>query len=441
MAERLDLKFSDVVNDINSAAGRIVVDPNNPTIEGQQAVQAWLEAHPGYNRNGANTSKYMAGYQPPQDTPSVNNRALTPEEQYAMAQADAKVHGTPTYDPELVAQNQANREKELSTQLSQEKTLADKAHESIANLNSGRDTDAFDKGLKAWSPLAPSFIKGGDRSGEAAGYRAAAGIEDKAAADNAKILQWNKQRATDNRLADKIAAAQAESQWKQNANALGAEGGASVVASQNQAVTPDIMAEKNYQSQQMATATQNLAEVNARKLAAQDDRINADRTDYNTQLEESQNAYKYNLATGDNKVSSTSKNKDTSDNASESTPENKDTSDNASDTKKTATEDEQNTGPVAESNKHIKAEEDATQITADTQAVEKLIEEVNDLNSAQTPDTHIGRDGKQMTKAEHYALIEDEYNKIKARTPSVGNLPSLLVPSGNIAASINDITN
>ena len=441
MAGRLDLKFSDVVNDINSAAGKVVVDPNNPTVEGQQAVQAWLDAHPDYNRNGANTSKYMAGYQPPQDTPPVNNRALTPEEQYAMAQADAKVHGTPTYDPELVAQNQANREKELSAQSSQEETLADKARASIANLNSGRDTDAFDKGLKAWSPLAPGFIKGGDRSGEAAGYRAGAAIQDKAAADNAKILQWSRQRASDRRTADKIAAGQADEQWKENANAFGAEGGAPVVASQNKAVRPNLQYQNAFQTEQMNNAKQSLAEVKARKVAAQNNRTKADQSDYQTQLEESQNAYKYNLATGDNKVSDTSKNKDTKDNASDSTPKNKDTSDSTPNTKETTTEDEQNTGPVAESNKHIKAEEDATQTTADTQAVEKLIEEVNDLNSAQTPDMHIGRDGKQMTKAEHYALIEDEYNKIKARTPNVGNLPSLLVPSGNIAASINDITN
>ena len=50
MAERTNLKFKDVVDDINSQAGKIIVDPNNPTYEGQQAVQEWLQQHPGYER-------------------------------------------------------------------------------------------------------------------------------------------------------------------------------------------------------------------------------------------------------------------------------------------------------------------------------------------------------------------------------------------------------
>ena len=301
-----------------------------------------------------------------------------------------------------------------------------------------KDTDVFDRGIKAWSPLAPSIIKGGDMSGEAAGYRAAAGIEDKAAADNAKILQWNKQRATDNALADKIAAAQASGQWRQNANALGAEGGASVVASQNQAVTPDIMAQKQYQSQQMNTATQNLAEVNTRKLAAQDDRINADRTNYNTQVNESQNAYKTNLATANDQ----SKKPETKEQPKQETeqPKQEAREPEKTEPKSTDTQPEQSQGPVAETNKQSEAIDNASQTMADKQAVDKLIDEVNQINSQQT-DSYIGRDGKPTTKADHYALIEAEYNKIKERTPDIPTLPRLEVPVGNIATAINDMVN
>lgn len=308
----------------------------------------------------------------------------------------------------------------------------------IPNFSKYKDTDVFDRGMKAWSPLAPSIIKGGDMSGEAAGYRAAAGIEDKAAADNAKILQWNKQRATDNALADKIAAAQASGQWRQNANALGAEGGASVVASQNQAVTPDIMAQKQYQSQQMNTATQNLAEVNARKLAAQDDRINADRTDYKTQVEESQNAYKTNLATANDQ----SKKPETKEQPKQETeqPKQEVKEPEKTEPKSTDAQQDQSQGPVAETNKQSEAIDNASQTTADKQAVDKLIDEVNQINSQQT-DSYIGRDGKPTTRADHYALIEAEYNKIKERTPDIPALPRLEVPVGNIATAINDMVN
>lgn len=299
-----------------------------------------------------------------------------------------------------------------------------------------KDTDVFNRGLQAWSPLAASLISGGDRSGEASGYRAGAAIQDKAAAENEKFMQWNKQRAADNTLADKIAAAQASGQWRQNANALGAEGGASVVASRNEAATPEIMAQKQYQSQQMNTATQNLAEVNARKIAAQNNRTKADQTDYNTQVQESQNAYKHNLATANDQSGQEKK----EEKPEESKQENKPTDNKP--VEKSA--DEQSTDEskaAAETNQQSQATADATQVAADKQAAASLIDEVNDLNDNTVPDLHNGRDGKQMTKAEHYALIEQEYNQIKARTPDIPALPPLSVSAGNIATAINDITN
>lgn len=249
----------------------------------------------------------------------------------------------------------------------------------IPNFSKFKDTEAFDKGMQAWSPLAPSILKGGDMSGEAKGYRAGATIQDRAAADNAKILQWNKQRAMDNTLADKVAAAQAQGKWKQNANALGAEGGAAVVASQNEAVTPDIMAQKQYQSQQMNTATQNLAEVNARKLAAQDNRINADRTDYKTQVEESQNAYKYNLATARNAQNKNTEEKKEEPEAETTTPEATEKPNGK--VEDTGTQDSEPQA-AAETNQQSQATETATQEISDDQKLKDLADEIEGIHKA-----------------------------------------------------------
>lgn len=452
----------------------------DPTVE--EAIQRLKEGNAspedariafksGY-QGGPKTQEYyrqLGLLDPPQDTPPVYNRALTPEEQYAMAQADAKVNGVPTY-PKPAAQNQPPQDvlpadkraltpaeqyaraqadaKEHSTpsygpsqnvapqtELPEQQTEQPEDTQPATNVRPNVE-DALNRGMQAWSPLAPAAFAGGDRSGEAAGYRAGAAIQDKAAAENEKFMQWNKQRAADNTLADKIAAAQASGQWRQNANALGAEGGASVVASRNEATTPDIMAQKQYQTQQMQNAEHNMSEVNARKVAAQNNRTKADQTDYNTQVQESQNAYKYNLATANDQSGQEKKEKKPEEPKQENKPtENKPVEQST---------DEQSTDEskaAAETNQQSQATVDATQVAADKQAASSLIDEVNDLNDNTVPDLHNGRDGKQMTKAEHYALIEQEYKQIKARTPDIPALPPLNVSAGNIATAINDITN
>lgn len=397
-------------------AQHLGIDPDHPTVADQQLVRDWMDKNPEYIAKDVtnaylNASPKVFSYnQPPQDTAQPDVSKLNVQ--------------VPGIDPNS-----------LSVQAEDTATTEQTTQPKNPDFGKFKDTTLFDRAIGAWSPLAPSMIKGGDASGEAAGYRAGATIQDKAAADNAKLMQWSKQRATDNTLADKIAASQADSQWKQNANALGAEGGAAVVASQNEAVTPDIMAQKNYQSQQMATATQNLAEVNARKVAAQNNRTKADQTDYNTQLQESQNAYKANLAMGDNKSGKTDKS--TTENNS-----NTETTEKKPDTKVDETnENTEQTGPAAETNKQSDATKDATQQLSAKQTADKLIEEVNELNSAQVPDMHTGRDGKQMSKAEHYALIEKEYNDLKAQNPDLPALPQLMSPVGTIASAINDNTN
>ena len=251
----------------------------------------------------------------------------------------------------------------------------------VANPNMTGETPEVNP-MQAWSPLAPTMIKGGDRSGEAKGYRAGATIQDRAAADNAKILQWNKQRAMDNTLADKVAAAQAQGKWKQNANALGAEGGASVVASQNEAVTPDIMAQKQYQSQQMNTATQNLAEVNARKVAAQNNRTKADMTDYNNQYQESRDAYTYNLSTANDQSASGNKSAESKEEPQKTTEET--TTPVEKPNGKVEDTDTQNNEPqaAAETNQQSQATETATQELSDDQKLKDYADEIEGIHKA-----------------------------------------------------------
>lgn len=403
-------------NTFKELAEHLGIDPEHPTVADQQKVRDWMAQNPEYEA-GSVTNNYLNAKpslfdydQPPQDVvePDTSNLQIQ----------------VPGIDP-----NRLSQAEQPATEQAQQTRR-------IPNFGKFKDTDVFNRAMGAWSPLASAAFAGGDRSGEAAGYRAGAAIQDKAAAENEKFMQWNKQRAADNTLADKVAAAQASGKWKQNANALGAEGGASVVASQNEAVTPDIMAQKQYQSQQMNTATQNLAEVNARKIAAQNNRTKADQTDYNTQVQESQNAYKYNLATANDQSEQEKKEKKPEEPKQENKP-----TENKPVEKSTDEQSTDESKAAAETNQQSQATVDATQVAADKQAASSLIDEVNDLNNNTVPDLHNGRDGKQMTKAEHYALIEQEYNQIKARTPDIPALPPLNVQAGNIATAINDITN
>lgn len=382
-------------NTFKDLASYLGVDPNNPTPESQKIVYDWMRQNPEYEA-GPVTNQYMAGYEPPQDVVPQEQSASVPTPTNTIAdieraKGETHANGNLYYQPEQFKSTP------------EAPTFGDK----IRALNTGKDSNVPDNIMHAWSPLAPSIIKGGDMSGEAAGYRAGATIQDKAAADNAKIMQWNKQRAMDNTLADKVAAAQASGQWRQNANALGAEGGASVVASQNQAVTPDIMAQKQYQSQQMNTATQNLAEVNARKVAAQNNRTKADMTDYNTQYNESKDAYATNLATA----------KDAQD---KSTEEKKETPKTESTTPETAEKpngkvddaDTQNNEPqaAAETNQQSQATETATQEVSEQRELQDLADEINGIHNAVESMKH-----NSQTNAESLRKQKARYDEIKPR--------------------------
>ena len=236
--------FQALADELNKQAGRIVVDPNNPTYEGQQLVNKWLETNKKTPQNpdgydvpeGGNTDKYLKAptEQPPADT--VNPPADVP----------------PTTQTET-----NSSEEDTSTQ----PTKPQNQKSAIQNIPGSI--------LAGWTPIvASSVLNTVDPSGQAAGWRNQAALYAQNAAENAKIMQWNKQRATDNTLADKVAAAQAHEKWQQNANSMGAEGSAGTVAGMATNTTPDIMSEKNFQQQAMNTASQNLAEVNRNKLEA-----------------------------------------------------------------------------------------------------------------------------------------------------------------------------
>lgn len=284
----------------------------------------------------------------------------------------------------------------------------------VPNFGKFKDTEAFNRAMGAWSPLAPIAFAGGDKSGFASGERAKSDIYTQNAAENAKILQWNKQRATDNTLADKVAAAQASGKWKQNANALGAEGGASVVASQNEAVTPDIMAQKQYQSQQMNTATQNLAEVNRNKLEANAARQNADATDYNTQYNESRDAYAHNLATANN--SQTDKQKETKEEPKQE-PTKSEVTEKPDGKVENNTQNNESQA-AAEVNQQSQATSDATNEVSEQQQLQDIADKINGIyNTVATLKKDAQQNAPQLRELKkRYDKLKPQYDELASKS-------------------------
>lgn len=352
-------------NTFKELAEHLGIDPNNPTPESQKIVSDWMKQNPEYEA-GDVTNKFMEGYQPPQDTVQLDP---VPNNGFNGMPSNLQQHVNSTTPAGYFSNDTPPEPTEQLTQ-----------PENAQLVNNTRPAveSALNRGMQAWSPLAPTMIKGGDRSGEAAGYRAGAAIQDKAATDYSKIAQWSRQRASDRRTADKIAAGQADEQWKENANAFGAEGGASVVASQNKAVRPDLQYQNAFQTEQMNNAKQSLAEVNARKIAAQNDRTKADMTDYNTQYNESRDAYAHNLATTNGQQTpkeNTPKatDKDTATPETTEKPDGKVESTDAVDNTQQA---------AAEVNQQSQATETATQEASDDQKLKDLADEIEGIHKA-----------------------------------------------------------
>ena len=354
--------FQALADELNKQAGRIVVDPNNPTYEGQQLVNKWLETNKKTPQNpdgydvpeGGNTDKYLKAptEQPPADVP-------------------------PTTQTE--------------TNSSEEDTSTQPTKPQNQNIPGSI--------LAGWTPIvASSVLNTVDPSGQAAGWRNQAALYAQNAAENAKIMQWNKQRATDNTLADKVAAAQAHEKWQQNANSMGAEGSAGTVAGTLTAVTPDKMAEKNFQQQAMNTASQNLAEVNRNKLEASAANTDANVKDWQVNYNQQLDAEASNLsqATGAKK-NDTVENKDTTD-----TTEKKDTEE-TTDMPDTKAEDAPKS--VAPSNQASDATQDATTQTAADKEMSDII----------TQATQIVEGFKNGEVTSNQASVEQEYEQLKQK--------------------------
>lgn len=390
-------------NTFKELAEHLGIDPNNPTPESQKIVSDWMKQNPEYEA-GDVTNKFMEGYQPPQDIVSPDP---VPNNGFNGMPSNLQQHVNSTTPAGYFSNDTPSEPAEQPAQPAQPAQP-----ENVQPVNNTRPAveSALNRGMQAWSPLAPTMIKGGDRSGEASGYRAGAAIQDKAAADYSKIVQWNKQRATDNTLADKVAAAQASGQWRQNANALGAEGGASVVASQNQAITPDIMAQKQYQTQQMQNAERNMSEVNARKIAAQNDRTKADMTDYNTQYNESRDAYTHNLATANGQQTpkeSTPKATDKDKDKDTATPETTEKPDGKVENTDTTNNTQQ---AAAKVNQQSQATESATQEVSEQQELQDLADEINGIHNAVE-----AMKSSSQTNSESLRKQKARYDEIKPR--------------------------
>ena len=365
--------FQALADHLNKEAGRIVVDPNNPTYEGQQLVNKWLETNKKTPQNpdgydvpeGGNTDKYLKAptEQPPADT--VNPPADVP----------------PTPQTET-----NNSEEETSTQ----PTKPQNQKSAIQNIPGSI--------LAGWTPIvASSVLNTVDPSGQAAGWRNQAALYAQNAAENAKIMQWNKQRATDNTLADKIAAAQAHEKWQQNANSMGAEGSAGTVAGMATTTTPDIMSEKNFQQQAMNTASQNLAEVNRNKLEASAANTDANVKDWQVNYNQQLDAEASNLSQATGAKKNTTEKKDT-----EETTEKKDTEET---TDKPDTKVEDTPKSVAPSNQASDATQDATTQTAADKEMSDII----------TQATQIVEGFKNGEVTSNQASVEQEYEQLKQK--------------------------
>ena len=400
-------------------ANALGVDPDHPTVADQQKVKDWIAANPEYEAGDVTNSylnakpglfNYNPSEQPPADTPEVDTSKL---------QVQTPSPLTPDFSEQpLQPEEQAKQP-------------------SIANRLANRLADiSLSPAMLAWTPAAASLATGGDASGEAAGYRAQAAQNAQNAAQNQKIMQWNQQRATDNRLADKIAASQAAKQYKQVAQSVGIEGGAGAAAAATQTVAPDYMAEKNYQTQQMDKATQNLAEVNRNKLMQIGNETNESMTNYDTQVQEAQNAYKQNLAEAKD-----SQKKDTTEDTVEK-PKEKTTTEEAK-PDSNVQEDTDKHGDKAPSNQESNVVTDTTNQVAQNQTADSIKDDaqtvVNKINEKLK--AHVN-DQELLDLRDQLAALRSKYDELGGDTAA---FPTPWKPSddttnvGSLASTLSDL--
>lgn len=413
-------------NTFRELAGHLGIDPDSPTPESQKLVYDWMQQNPDYEA-GSVTNKYMEGYEPPQYVPAAEEPVVDPQtEQVAEQPADQLQPGAPT--PDAMAGDpryQAQPQSEPQPQPTRPAAV-------------GKAVDKVGSALSRWTPVAAQMLAAGnpftgkDPTGEAAGARALAAQNQKAAAEQSKIMQWNKQRATDNTLADKMAAAQASGKWRQNANALGAEGGASVVASQNEAVTPDIMAQKQYQSQSMGAAGQALTEADKHKRQAIANETNANRTDYYSGYNEALNNQATNLAIANQAQSGQAEEREQTPKKEEKKPEPVTATPEENKSEPEEQQPEQPTneqGHQAETNKQADSVDTASEIASDNQQLEDIIHRVEGINTAR-------RSGViTPTQESNYNALKEEFDQLANK---MGGAPRSLPPLYVVAEKKED---
>lgn len=399
-------------------AAHLGIDPNNPTYEGQQKVLDWLRTNEksasnpnGYER-GYFTNKYLNAQT---EVPPSNTPALTPAEQYQRQQTDAQAHAAQQQAP-VDPNGLDSQETQQQTQQTTKPVISPKEiNENIQKVGGSV--------LAGWTPIVASGLSNTrDPSSQAAGWRDQAALYAQNAAENAKILQWNKQRATDNTLADKIAAAQAHEKWQQNAASAGAEGSAGALAGMATNVTPDKMAEKQFQQTAMDTATKNQAEVNRNKLEASAANTDANVKDWQVNYNQQLDAEASNLA-----QANAAKKKDTVE--KKDTTEKKDTEET---TDKPDTKVEDTTKSAAPSNQASDVTQDATTQTAADKEMSDII----------TRATQIVEGFKNGEVTSNQASVEQEYEQLKQKYQAlidkgvISNPPEF--PFMETAASLNE---
>ena len=393
--------FQALADELNKQAGRVVVDPNNPTYEGQQLVNKWLETNKKTPQNpdgydvpeGGNTDKYLKAptEQPPADVPPTPQTEANTEE---------------SVDPVTELPKE-----ETSTQ----PTKPQNRQPATPNIPGSI--------LAGWTPIvASSMLNTVDPSGLSAGARSQAAIYDQAAAENAKILQWNKQRSTDNTLADKMAAAQAHEKWQQNANSMGAEGAAGTVAGMTTTTTPDIMAEKNLQQQAMNTASQNLAEVNKNKLNAEALKTNANVNDWKTKYNQAMDAEASNLSQATGAKSNTKDTKQEAPSKQKNDQEEKPTTPAES----TSTESTESTTSVAPSNQQSEGVQSATEQTTEQREINDIVEKANQLVAGFKSGEITGNGNTVYTQFDE---LKNQYEALKDKVPNAPEFPKMETPS------------
>lgn len=393
-------------------AEKLGIDPNNPTYEGQQKLKDWLainqksETNPNGYEPGDLTNKYL-------NTPTEQPQEEMPQDSVLARWSPSSAPWNRQEGGGSDSMDQVNQAIEADKQRQEEEKQArrQKAAEGLKAFNNDlRNYSAgISNALSAWTPVGVAALGGRDRSGEAAGYAAQAAQNQYNAAQNEKLRQQNMQQAMDNTIADKMAAAESDIGAKQVARELGPEAGAQGAAAEaaSKIATPDLWKQKQLQNERRDVAAQNLAEVNRNKLMAIGNETNESMTNYATNVEDSQNAYKAALANanGKSETKTENKSKEDTEEKKEETPTTP--SGNTSTTEETKTETTEaqpaGTTSVAPSNQ----ESEGTETVTDQMKAQQIHDRIEALYKE-------SEEAAKSHDANKVKALADEYDQLVA---------------------------